>query len=110
MPAELNIDGKMISLPTVVGTEDEKAIDIRQLRAQTGYVTLDQAFMNTGSTTSAITFIDGEKGILRYRGIPIEQLAEKSTFVETAYLLIYGKLPNKTELDALLARCSPATR
>ena len=98
MPAELNIDGKALSLPTVVGTEQEKAIDIRQLRAQTGYVTLDQGYMNTGAVTSSITFIDGDKGILRYRGIPIEELAEKSTFTETAYLLIYGKLPNETEL------------
>ncbi len=99
MPAELHLDGKIIQLPTTVGSEEEKAIDIRQLRAQTGYVTLDQGYMNTGATTSAITFIDGDKGILRYRGIPIEELAEKSTFVETAYLLIYGKLPNKVELD-----------
>jgi len=98
VPAELNIDGKALSLPTVVGTEQEKAIDIRQLRAQTGYVTLDQGYMNTGAVTSSITFIDGDKGILRYRGIPIEELAEKSTFTETAYLLIYGKLPNATEL------------
>ena len=99
MPAELNIDGKAISLPTVVGTEQEKAIDIRQLRAQTGYVTLDQGYMNTGAVTSSITFLDGDKGILRYRGIPIEELAEKSTFIETAYLLIYGQLPTKTELE-----------
>jgi citrate synthase len=99
VPAELNIDGKILSLPTIEGSEHEKAVDIRQLRAQTGYVTLDQGYMNTGATTSAITFIDGDKGILRYRGIPIEELAEKSTFVETAYLLIYGKLPNKPELD-----------
>jgi citrate synthase len=98
VPAELNIDGKALSLPTVVGTEQEKAIDIRQLRAQTGYVTLDQGYMNTGAVTSSITFIDGDKGILRYRGIPIEELAEKSTFTETAYLLIYGKLPSATEL------------
>jgi citrate synthase len=97
--AELTVDGKKIELLTQVGTESEKAIDIRQLRAQTGYVTLDQGYMNTGSTTSSITFIDGDKGILRYRGIPIEELAEKSTFTETAYLLIYGKLPNKAELD-----------
>jgi citrate synthase len=82
----------------VVGSEGERAVDIKQLRAQTGYVTLDQGYMNTGATTSAITFIDGDRGILRYRGIPIEELAEKSTFVETAYLLIYGKLPNKDEL------------
>ena len=98
MAAELNLDGKIIPLPTISGSEEEKAIDIRQLRAQTGYVTLDQGYMNTGATTSAITFIDGDKGILRYRGIPIEELAEKSTFVETAYLLIYGKLPNQAEL------------
>ncbi|HEY0714203.1 MAG TPA: citrate/2-methylcitrate synthase, partial [Polyangia bacterium] len=99
MPAELSLDGKTITLPTIEGSEGEKAIDIRQLRAQTGYVTLDQGYMNTGATTSAITFIDGDKGILRYRGIPIEELAEKSTFVETSYLLIYGKLPTQAELD-----------
>ena len=99
MPAELKLDGKTIELPTVVGTENEKAVDIRQLRAQTGYVTLDQGYMNTGSTTSSITFIDGDKGILRYRGIPIEELAEKSTFTEVAYLLIYGELPTATELE-----------
>jgi citrate synthase len=95
---ELKIDDAVIELPVVVGTEDEKGIDIGKLRAQTGYVTLDPAYMNTASTRSAITFLDGEKGILRYRGIPIEELAEKSTFVEVAYLLIYGKLPNGTEL------------
>jgi citrate synthase len=97
--AELKIEGKTIELPTMVGTEDEKAIDIRQLRTQTGYVTLDPAYVNTGATTSAITFLDGEKGILRYRGIPIEELAEQSKFVEVAYLLIYGKLPTKPELE-----------
>jgi citrate synthase len=85
--------------PIIVGTEDERAIDIGALRAKTGYVTLDPAFMNTASTKSAITFIDGDKGILRYRGIPIEQLAEKSSFIETAYLLIYGTLPNETQLQ-----------
>jgi citrate synthase len=85
--------------PIIVGTEDERAIDIGALRAKTGYVTLDPAFMNTASTKSAITFIDGDKGILRYRGIPIEQLAEKSSFIETAYLLIYGTLPNATQLQ-----------
>jgi citrate synthase len=98
------LDSTTIDLPIVVGSEGEKAIDIAQLRAKTGYVTLDPAFMNTASTTSAITFIDGDKGILRYRGIPIEVLAEKSTFVEVAHLLIYGKLPNKTELDAFNTR------
>jgi citrate synthase len=88
-----------LEVPVVVGSEQEKAIDIAQLRAKTGYVTIDPAFMNTASTKSAITFIDGDKGILRYRGIPIEQLAEKSTFVETSYLLIQGHLPNKSEFD-----------
>ncbi|MCL2448136.1 MAG: citrate synthase [Polyangiaceae bacterium] len=89
-----------LEAPTIVGTEGEQAIDIGQLRAKTGYVTLDPAFMNTASTRSAVTFIDGDKGILRYRGIPIEQLAERSTFVETAYLLIYGELPKDEQLKA----------
>ncbi len=97
---ELKLEGKTIELPVVVGTEAEKAIDIQKLRAQTGYITIDPGYLNTGSTTSAITFLDGEKGILRYRGIPIEELATRSTFVEVAYLLIYGKLPNQTELTA----------
>jgi citrate synthase len=97
--AELKINGKTLELPIVVGTEGEKAIDIRQLRAQTGYVTLDQGFMNTGAVTSNIAFIDGDAGVLHYRGIPIEVLAEKSTFVEVAYLLIYGKLPSEDELS-----------
>jgi len=87
-----------IDLSVVVGTENERAVDIGPLRAKTGHVALDPAFMNTASTTSAITFLDGEQGILRYRGIPIEQLGEKSTFVEVAYLLIYGNLPNEKEL------------
>jgi citrate synthase len=88
-----------LELPVIEGTEAERGIDISNLRAKTGLVTLDPAFMNTASTTSAITFLDGEKGILRYRGIPIEELGEKSTFIETAYLLIYGNLPNKDELQ-----------
>jgi citrate synthase len=96
--AELKINGKSLELPIVVGSEGEKAVDIRQLRAQTGYVTLDQGFMNTGAVTSKIAFIDGDAGVLRYRGIPIEVLAEKSTFVEVSYLLIYGKLPTTDEL------------
>jgi citrate synthase len=96
--AEIRIDDKVLDVPVVVGTEDEHAIDIGKLRAQTGYVTIDPAYMNTASTKSAITFLDGERGILRYRGIPIEELAEKSTFVEVSYLLIYGHLPSKTEL------------
>ena len=95
------VDGKeqTVELPTVTGTENEKAIDIASLRSKTGYVCLDPAFVNTASTTSAITYLDGEQGILRYRGIPIEQLGEKSTFVETSYLLVYGHLPNKAELS-----------
>ena len=98
--AELRLGNKTVELPVVVGSEQEHAIDIGALRNSTGWVTLDPAFVNTASTTSAITFLDGERGILRYRGIPIEQLAEQSTFVETSYLLIYGKLPNQVELDA----------
>ncbi|HSN97466.1 MAG TPA: citrate synthase [Candidatus Nanopelagicales bacterium] len=90
---------KSIDLPVVTGTENEKAVDIGSLRTQTGFVCLDPAFVNTASTKSAITFLDGEKGVLRYRGIPIEVLGEKSTFVETSYLLIYGQLPNRAELS-----------
>jgi len=96
--ATIELGDTKLEVPAIVGTEHERAIDVAQLRAKTGYVTLDPAFMNTASTKSAITFIDGDKGILRYRGIPIEQLAEKSTFVETAYLLIYGNLPNDGQL------------
>jgi citrate synthase len=92
--------GKETNLPVIVGTEDEHAVDIRNLRQDSGYITLDSGYMNTGSTTSAITYLDGEQGILRYRGYPIEELAEHSDFVETSYLLIHGKLPNKTERQA----------
>ncbi len=97
--AEIILDGKSYKLPVVVGTEDEKAIDISNLRGESGYITLDSGYKNTGATKSAITFLDGEKGILSYRGYPIEQLAEKSNFIEVAYLLIYGKLPTQQELD-----------
>lgn len=98
--AELKInETTTLELPVIVGSENEPAIDIAGLRAKTGMVTIDPAFMNTASTKSAITFLDGEKGILRYRGIPIEQLAEKSSFVETSYLLIYGHLPKAEELE-----------
>ncbi|MEE8320358.1 MAG: citrate synthase [Gammaproteobacteria bacterium] len=97
-------DGQSVELPIITGSENEKAVDIGKLRAQTGYITLDPGFVNTGSCTSAITFLNGEEGILRYRGIPIEQLAEKSTFVEVSYLLIYGKLPNKQEKTAFSER------
>jgi citrate synthase len=102
----VNAGGKdqTFDLPVVVGTEQERAVDIGSLRAKTGYVCLDPAFMNTASTTSAITFLDGEQGILRYRGYPIEQLGAKSTFVEVAYLVIYGKLPNKDELQKFTTR------
>ena len=96
---EIKLKDSTFEAPVITGAENEPAIDIANLRAKTGLVTLDPAFMNTASTKSAITFLDGEKGILRYRGIPIEQLAEKSKFVETAYLLIYGELPNKPDLD-----------
>ena len=92
--------GKEATLPVVVGTENEHAIDIRTLRADTGYITLDSGYMNTGSTASSITYLDGEKGILRYRGYSIEELAEKSDFVETSYLLINGKLPTAAERTA----------
>jgi citrate synthase len=95
---ELNVKGKPLVLPTVVGSEGEVGIDISSLRNQTGCITLDPGYGNTGSCESAITFIDGEKGILRYRGYDIAELAAKSTFVETSYLLIYGELPNQTQL------------
>lgn len=96
--AELSWDGHQAKLPLVEGTVGEKAIDISKLRDQTGLITVDVGYGNTGSCLSAITFIDGDQGILRYRGIPIEELAEHSTFVETAYLLIYGKLPTPAGL------------
>ena len=89
---------KEYQLPLIEGTEGEMAIDISKLRQETGLITLDSGFANTGSCTSSITFMDGEKGILRYRGIPVEQLAEESTFTETAYLLINGRLPKPKEL------------
>ncbi|MFM7644429.1 MAG: citrate synthase [Sphingomonadales bacterium] len=98
--AKIELDGKIYELPVVVGTENEKAIDISKLRDLTGYVTLDTGYKNTGATKSAITFLDGEEGILHYRGYSIEQLAEKASFIEVAYLLIYGNLPNKEELHA----------
>src|SRR5437660_7573482 len=95
---ELNLKGKAFKLPVVEGSEKELAIDISALRSETGYITLDDGYANTGSCLSKITFIDGEQGILRYRGIPIEELAEKSTFIEVAHLIIFGRLPNSTEL------------
>jgi citrate synthase len=97
--ATITVDGKSYQLPIIVGAENEMAIDISSLRGQSGIITLDQGFKNTGSCQSAITFLDGELGILRYRGYPIEQLAEKSTFLEVSYLLIYGELPSTAELE-----------
>lgn len=96
--AVLTIDGKEYRLPVIESTTGEKAIDIRELRQKSGCITFDPGYGNTGSCRSAITFMDGEKGILRYRGIPIEELAEHSTFVETSFLLITGRLPTRNEL------------
>lgn len=98
--AKIEIDGKVLEYPITVGSEKEKAIDISKLRADTGCITIDHGFLNTGSCASAVTFLDGELGILRYRGYPIEQLAEKSSFIEVAYLLNWSKLPTATELSA----------
>ena len=107
--ARLEINGQATEFPVIVGTEGERAIDIAKLRAATGAITLDEGFVNTGSTTSAITFLDGEQGILRYRGYPIEQLAAKADFVEVAYLLIYGQLPTSAELDSFRTSLSHHT-
>ena len=96
--AELKINGNVYHLPIIKGVEGEKAIDIRSLRAQTGYITLDSGYMNTGSCSSEITFLDGEKGVLNYRGYAIEDLASNCTFVEVAYLLVHGSLPTAEEL------------
>ena len=98
--AKLVVDGKTFELPIVTGSEGERAIDISRLRPETGLVTLDTGFANTASCQSAITFVDGERGILRYRGIPVEQLAKRSTFVETVYLLINGELPTQEQLNS----------
>ena len=97
---ELTIDGQSFQFPVIVGSENEKGIDIESLRAKTLYITLDSGFKNTGSCTSAITFLDGEEGILRYRGYSIEELAEKASFLEVAYLLIHGELPTSSQLSS----------
>lgn len=102
-------DGKQIELPVIVGTEQERAVDISKLLGTTGYITLDEGYVNTGATTSSITFLDGEKGILRYRGYPIEELAAKCTFIEVAYLLIYGTLPTQEQIDHFRATLSRHT-
>ena len=97
----LDIGGNKYELPTICGTEGERAIDIQNLRSQSGYITLDPGYVNTGSCSSAITYIDGDKGTLRYRGISIEELAEHSHFIETAYLLIWGDLPTEDQRERL---------
>ncbi len=97
--AKLIVRNKEVELPIIEGTEQEVAIDITKLRSQSGVITLDDGYMNTGSCKSSITFIDGERGILRYRGYNIEELAEKSTFLEVSYLLIYGELPTKKQFE-----------
>ena len=99
--ASIIIDGKAHEYPVMSGTEGEKCIDIRKLRSDSGYVTYDEGYANTGSCMSGITFIDGEKGILRYRGYSIDELAERSDFIEAAYLLIYGELPNLEQLVSI---------
>jgi citrate synthase len=102
--AKLVLEGKEHELPVVVGSEGEKAIDITRLRAETGYITLDPGYGNTGACLSDITFIDGETGILRYRGYPIEEIAGNTTFVDVCFLLIYGHLPNAQELERFRER------
>jgi len=94
----VEINGEVLELPVITGSENEKGIDISQVRKETGHITVDPSYGNTGSCLSEITFIDGDKGILRYRGIPIEQLADKSNFVETCYLIIFGELPTQKQL------------
>lgn len=98
--ATLTIDGKTFELPVIRGTEDEVAVDVSSLRSRSGVITLDPGFANTGACYSAISFVDGEKGVLRYRGYPIEQLAEQSSFVETAMMLVFGELPTREERAA----------
>src|SRR5687768_16496524 len=102
--ATLIVDDKKIELPVIEGTEGERAIDITQLRSKTGYITLDPGYGNTGACTSAITFIDGDKGILRYRAVPIEALAQSSSFIETSWLLIFGRFPTAEELQRFRSR------
>ena len=108
-PATKNVvlqldDGQRLELPVIVGSEGERAFDITSLRDQTGYITMDPGYRNTGSCESDITFIDADQGILRYRGVPIEELAEQSNFLETAYLLIYGEMPGKGQLADFVGR------
>ncbi len=97
--AILKVGDKSLSMPVIVGSENDRAIDISKLLKETGHITIDEGYANTGATTSAITYLDGDRGILRYRGYPIEQLAEKCDFLETSYLLIYGELPTPEQLE-----------
>ena len=108
--AKIILEGKEYEYPVITGSENEKAVDTRKLRSDSGYITFDDGYANTGSCLSNITFIDGEKGILQYRGIPIEQLAKKSTFLEVAHLIIYGDLPDKGKLDAFRGRVARSAR
>jgi citrate synthase len=108
-PATLTLENNTYTLPTYIGVEGERAVDITKLRSQTGYITLDDGYGNTGACESAITYIDGEKGILRYRGYPIEELAENSRFTEVAYLLLYGELPNEQQLATFSNRLNESS-
>jgi len=107
--AEVHVDGQVVSLPVARGTEGDKAIDIAKLRSETGFITLDPGFANSGACRSAITFIDGEQGILRYRGYPIADLAEHSSFLEVAWLLINGELPSRSELEDFVSEVTQHT-
>ena len=107
--ARLKLDDKDIEIPTLIGSEAEPALDISKLRAQTGYITLDEGFVNTGATESAITYLDGEKGTLRYRGYPVQTLAEHCEFLEVAYLLINGELPNEAQYEEFVGRIKQHT-
>ena len=101
--ATLNIGESSLTMPILVGTENDRAIDISKLLKETGHITLDEGYANTGATTSAITYLDGDRGILRYRGYPIEDLAAHCDFIETSYLLIYGELPTLEHLESFKA-------
>ncbi|MCH2386662.1 MAG: citrate (Si)-synthase, partial [Opitutales bacterium] len=102
--AILKLDEKEFEFPVIEGVEAEKAVDFRTLRSRTGWVSYDEGYGNTGSCQSEITYVDGEQGILRYRGIPIEQLADSSDFLESSYMILYGDLPTQVELDQFHAR------
>lgn len=104
--AVLRIDDKNFTFPLMEGSEGEKAVDVRTLRGKSGYIAFDEGYRNTGSCNGKITFIDGEKGILRYQGYPIEQLAENSSFLETSYLILYGELPTQTQLNVFRGKFS----